>query len=242
MLAEGLGTSCGSIFDISEGEVPTYESAQRMTPKNPFLADLAGFDLALSYILFGSIMAIFWGHDLVCGEKEAGTLRLVLANPVSRHLVLAGKILGALASLLAPVLVSYLVCCAIILNAGVGEYGAEGLFVFVLFLVGLACFISVCFSASVMFSVMADRKRVSFLWSLLYWVVLIIVYPSVVPHLVEDLAPIPKREVLLDEIGSLNEEFKDRVRAIEADVERSKGSRFQSPPNRGRTTGLPAEG
>jgi ABC-type transport system involved in cytochrome c biogenesis permease component len=48
-------------------------------------------------------------YDAVCGDRRRGTLRLVLANPVPRHQVLAAKLLARWCCLALPLLVGFLV-------------------------------------------------------------------------------------------------------------------------------------
>ena len=54
----------------------------------------------IGYVL--SLIAILFTFDAVSGERERGTLRLMLANPIPRHTVLIGKFLGALISINIP--------------------------------------------------------------------------------------------------------------------------------------------
>ncbi|MDE0682321.1 MAG: ABC transporter permease subunit, partial [Candidatus Poribacteria bacterium] len=54
----------------------------------------------IGYVL--SLIALLFTFDSVAGERERGTLRLMLANPVPRHTVLIGKFLGALVSISIP--------------------------------------------------------------------------------------------------------------------------------------------
>ena len=41
-----------------------------------------------------SLIALLFTFDSISGERERGTLRLMLANPMPRHIVLIGKFLG----------------------------------------------------------------------------------------------------------------------------------------------------
>ena len=54
----------------------------------------------IGYVL--SLIAILFTFDSISGEREHGTLRLILANSVPRHTVLIGKFLGALVSISVP--------------------------------------------------------------------------------------------------------------------------------------------
>lgn len=68
------------------------------------------FSLLAPLMLIG--LGIALGTGAVAGEEERGTLDLLMASPVSRGRVLAGKALGALAALTAVAAVLYLAVLA----------------------------------------------------------------------------------------------------------------------------------
>ena len=69
----------------------------------------------IGYVL--SLIAILFTFDAVSGEREHGTLRLMLANSIPRHTVLIGKFLGALLSVSIPFTVAVLVNLLLISTA-----------------------------------------------------------------------------------------------------------------------------
>ncbi|MCK7541385.1 MAG: ABC transporter permease [Marinilabiliales bacterium] len=72
-----------------------------------------------------SLVALLFGFDQINREKEDGTLRLVLANPVPRGAVLLGKWLGNFASLAVPfLLVTALGVAVLALDTAIGFSGA----------------------------------------------------------------------------------------------------------------------
>ena len=56
-----------------------------------------------------SLIALWFTFDAFSGEREHGTLRLMLANSIPRHTVLIGKFLGALLSISIPFALAVLV-------------------------------------------------------------------------------------------------------------------------------------
>ena len=131
----------------------------------------------IGYVL--SLIALLFTFDSVAGERESGTLRLMLANSVPRHTVLIGKFLGALMSISIPfalaVLVNLLVfsmSSAIHLSAD--AWGRLGIICFVALLyTGLFLTLGLLVSARV------QRSAVSLVMLLLTWVTLVVFMPSV---------------------------------------------------------------
>jgi len=92
------------------------------------------------------LLGLLLGHDLLVGETEEGTLRLILAGGVSRTQLLLGKFLGGCLSLAVPLLLGFVVAGAVIAwtarDHAVGSFfrlAASGLGLGVIFLaLGLA--------------------------------------------------------------------------------------------------------
>lgn len=73
---------------------------------------------------FGSalvpIIAIVVGYASVVGERESGSLKVLLSLPFSRRDVVLGKVLGRSAVVAAPILLGFVVSVLVLLPAGVG--------------------------------------------------------------------------------------------------------------------------
>ena len=61
-----------------------------------------------------SFMGILFTFDAISGEQERGTLRLMLANSISRNTVICGKFLGAFFTIAIPFLIGTIVSLSII--------------------------------------------------------------------------------------------------------------------------------
>jgi Cu-processing system permease protein len=60
------------------------------------------------------LLGLLLGHDLIVGESEAGTIRLVLAAETSRTRLLFGKFLGGSMTLAVPLVVGFIVAGTVI--------------------------------------------------------------------------------------------------------------------------------
>lgn len=68
-----------------------------------------------------SFMALFFTYDSICGEREAGTLRLILSRAIPRYKVLLGKYAGAMITIGMPLFVGLLVSLIIVISSGIVE-------------------------------------------------------------------------------------------------------------------------
>ncbi|MFC1537804.1 ABC transporter permease [Candidatus Latescibacterota bacterium] len=82
---------------------------------NPWVKTFGSLDWIYIIGILGSFIAIALTYDAFTGEKEDGTLRLLLSNNVPRYKLLIGKFLGAFLALFIPLVIGQLVSL-IILN------------------------------------------------------------------------------------------------------------------------------
>ena len=76
---------------------------------NPLPILFPPLDFLFIVTIIMSLLAILFSYDAIAGERQNGTLRLVIANSVSRAKILLGKCIGGMASLLIPFILSLLV-------------------------------------------------------------------------------------------------------------------------------------
>jgi len=83
-------------------------------------------DLVFVVTILLSLAALIFSYDAVSGEKEDGTLKLMLANDVPRARILMGKIAGGTLTLFIPFLVSmFLGLLIVLVNPRVAWAGAN---------------------------------------------------------------------------------------------------------------------
>ena len=79
----------------------------------------------IGYVL--SLLALLFTFDAMSGERERGTLRLMLANSIPRHTVLIGKFLGALISLCIPTVLGILINLLVISTSNAVHFSSGGM-------------------------------------------------------------------------------------------------------------------
>ncbi|MEO0743609.1 MAG: ABC transporter permease subunit, partial [Bacteroidota bacterium] len=102
---------------LAVGQADLYPAAHRIVAAStvsvgssdaltsPLRLAAGAFDLAFVLLYLLPLLALALGYDLTASERERGTLRLVLAQPLSRRSLVAGKLLarGGLLALLVVV-------------------------------------------------------------------------------------------------------------------------------------------
>ena len=131
----------------------------------------------IGYVL--SLIALLFTFDSVAGERERGTLRLMLANSVPRHTVLAGKFLGALMSISIPFALAVLINLLVLSTSstvylGADAWGRLGIIFFIALL-----YTCLFLALGLLVSTRVQRSAVSLVILLLTWVTLVVFMPSI---------------------------------------------------------------
>lgn len=125
-----------------------------------------------------SFLAIALTYNAISGERESGTLRLLLANPLPRAHVLIAKYLAHLVSLVAAVAVGALVSLLMLGLSGSVALGSRVALLFVLFLAMTAVYASVFLLLGLAVSAATGRSSTSLVALILVWALLIVVIPQ----------------------------------------------------------------
>lgn len=103
-------------FDAFVIELP-----QAIHERNFLLARFSQIDWVFLTTMILSFVAVLMTYDCICGEREAGTLRLMLAGSVPRHKVLSAKYLSAMFTVGIPLLVGFLISLIVVIVSGETE-------------------------------------------------------------------------------------------------------------------------
>jgi ABC-type transport system involved in multi-copper enzyme maturation permease subunit len=150
---------------------------------NPYMKALGQIDFVTVVTLLLSFLAVVLGYDGICGERERGTLKVMLTNPVPRAQVVLGKLVGGVISLWIPLTMAFLVCLLIVLaNGDVAFSAGDWARVGVLF--GVTClFLAQVFALSLLVSTLVRDSDTSLIICLFFWLVGGVGYITALPSL-----------------------------------------------------------
>ena len=130
----------------------------------------------ITYLL--SFIPLLFTFDALSGERESGTLRLCLANPISRPALLVGKFLGTLITVLIAFYFAVLLNLAVIsldswTQLGTADWGRLGMIMLI-----ASGYTSIFIAVGLMVSASTRDSRVSLVVLLIIWVGLVVFMPS----------------------------------------------------------------
>jgi len=128
--------------------------------------------------LIFSFIAFVFVYDAICGERERGTLRLILVGATPRATILLGKYLGLMLTLGIPLLMGLLVSLIIVITSNV-DLVSSAIWAKLIGIVALSfLYLSIFVFLGLFVSTRTAKSSISMATLLLIWVVLIILIPS----------------------------------------------------------------
>ena len=125
-----------------------------------------------------SLVALLFTFEAIVGEKERGTLKLVMAQSLPRHTLLLGKFLGAMLVLSLVMILGVVVNLLLVLSLSGAHLGA-GETVKLIGMVGLAVlYLSIFVSLGMWVSVRSSSARASLVSVLLLWTCTTLIWPQ----------------------------------------------------------------
>jgi ABC-type transport system involved in multi-copper enzyme maturation permease subunit len=125
-----------------------------------------------------SFVALLFTYDSFCGEKEAGTLRLMLSGSIPRHTILIGKYVGALIAFAIPLLVGLLINLVIVVSSRVVETSATDWLRFLALFLLSVLYLSLFLLLGIFVSSRVAHSVSSIVVLLLLWAGIVVLIPS----------------------------------------------------------------
>jgi ABC-type transport system involved in multi-copper enzyme maturation permease subunit len=190
-LADGGGRWLPNVLQVNA--FGRYEMSREQR-ENEEMPVLPGLDWSFIVGALMTLTALLISFSTVAGEKQSGTLRQVLSNPLSRLGLFAGKYLGLLSILIAVLAVGTLVNLATIAFLG-GPPLSPG----VLEALGWALLLSVlCVSAFLLtgmaVSAFTHHPTVALVVLLVIWILAVLVMPGMGRLVAEQLVKVPSQQ------------------------------------------------
>jgi len=208
----GLDKRLGNMLEVYHGYVPTLWDATMPGSANPFLNIFSSIDIVFIFEVVLSLIALLFAYDALAGERERGTLRLVLTHAVSRGHILLAKYISAMLCLLVPLLLSLLLALILLTLAPtfslrMPDFLRIGGIVF-----ASLVYLSVFYLIGLLISTMTQRTGTALMLSMFVWGFLVLVYPNMIVAVISPLhEPQVRTASAFNQIQQMWEEF-DRER------------------------------
>jgi ABC-type transport system involved in multi-copper enzyme maturation permease subunit len=204
-----------SMIDEGGGSGSIALTGTSSQPTNPLLRMFNSIDLGFVISTILSLFAVLLVFDSFSGEREQGTLKLLLSSSAGRGHLLIGKFLGALVTLAIPLTVGFLE--VMILWALHPSFSFDASVWAGAGIVYFASLLFLCsFLALAMFlSLYARESSSCLMYLLLAWVTVVVVIPAAGGFIADFLRPAGLRENMMADAEHASTEFMNALDRIE---------------------------
>ncbi len=175
-------------YDLRPGSRPAPEPYQS---SNFRLAQVPEPDWAFIVKFIFSLYAVLLGFDAFSGEKEQGTLRQVLSNPITRFKLLLAKYAAGLTTLLLPLVLGMIVSLVILGLQVPGVLSLESSGRILLFLIAACFYLSVFILVSLTLSSWMPESSSVLLVAMVVWLLFVVIAPNVSGVVADGFSPAP---------------------------------------------------
>ena len=160
---------------------------------NPSLWNIMPADTNMSWVstigLVLSFVAILFTFDAISGERERGTLQLMLSNSVPRGAILLGKFVAAFLSIGLPFLIAALINLFLLYTAGGVPLGANEWTRLGIILLIAVFYIAIFVALGLLVSSRIIQSSISLMVLLLIWATWVVLTPSTLGSIATGLKP-----------------------------------------------------
>jgi ABC-type transport system involved in multi-copper enzyme maturation permease subunit len=213
IFARGISYNVGNRVKVLFGDKPMMSEGKAESRDNPFLNRFFTFDFVSVLIIIISLTAFLFTYDICTGERESGTLKIMLSNAVSRSTILLGKMLGTFFTLLPILLFSFGLCLLVIqlspsIDFTLSEWVRIGLIflfsmVFLILFMIIGLFVSSC----------VQHSGTSIVICLLLWVTFLFIIPNLANYSARSFVKVGSFENLNYDISKIEIEFENKLSA-----------------------------
>ncbi len=169
---------------------------------DPIFAMFRHIDFVFIFQFVLSLFAILFTFDAINGERESGMLKLVFSNSIPRAKYLIAKIIGSWLGLILPISIPILLSILLVIIMGVPMNAIHWATLATLIALSVLMF-TFFISLGVAISAWTKRSSVSFLLSLVIWVMFVLIIPRASVAAAEQMVPVPR----ISEIESIREAY-----------------------------------
>jgi ABC-type transport system involved in multi-copper enzyme maturation permease subunit len=188
IFARGLDANTGRLYQVSFRGVevqPSQQSINRLSS----LFSVPDMLFVIKVVL--ALIAFLFSFDAICGEKEQGTLKLMLAGRTRRASVVFGKLIGRFLLVFLPFLVLFVIATMSVSLLPDVRAGESYWVRLAIITAGSALYVACFVALGTLLSSLAHRSSTSMMLALAAWVLLVFVVPNMGVTVAQAMGDVP---------------------------------------------------
>jgi ABC-type transport system involved in multi-copper enzyme maturation permease subunit len=188
--------------------------------RNFKMPDIPELDWAFIIKIIFTLYVLLLGYASISGEKELGTLRLILSNSHGRIKFLVSKYIAIILTVMIPLIIGVLISLIIIGISIPQVFTLSNLIRILLMLVLAITYLSIFAFLSLLISSLIHQSSVVLLVLLAVWILFAIIIPNVPSILSEEFSKVPSEYEIANQVGPMiQKQVWERIDQIRKKVE-----------------------
>jgi ABC-type transport system involved in multi-copper enzyme maturation permease subunit len=191
--------------------------------RNFKMPDIPELDWAFIIKIVFTLYVLLLGYSAISGEKEQGTLRLILSNSHGRIKFLVSKYIAIILAVSISLLIGVLISIIILGISIPRVLSLDNLLRILLTLISALAYLSIFMFLSLLISSMVHQSSLVLLILLAVWILFAIIIPNVPNILSEEFSKVPSEYETANQIGPLiQKQVWEGITKIREQVEQGK--------------------
>ncbi len=188
MLIRGAADQIETSIWMSLREPPTVERNFFINPASVIFSNI---DFLYFTGIIISLVTIILSFNVINGELEGGTLKLLFSSQTPRYKIIIGKWIGRYLSVIIPFFILILVFTLVFVSVGNFSLRKEDLLILFGFVVFSLFYIAAFHSLSFLVSSLIRQSSASLILLLFLWIVFLFIIPNYSPYIAERIYNVP---------------------------------------------------
>ncbi|MFC1735561.1 ABC transporter permease subunit [Candidatus Hydrogenedentota bacterium] len=214
-------------------KLPRFQTARSV---NPIHIMFPVADLLFVVATIMSLLAFAMSFDAVSGERENGTLQLLMSYSVPRDLVILAKWIGGYMALTTPFILAALGGAVIIVSSSEIGFSVQDWLAYGLIVASSMLFMAVMFSIGILMSALFRESATAIAVLVFLWVTGVMISPNASPHLAELITPVKSSDAIENEVNetvaiqgrAIRKNFYDKKDAFLSEYKKMKKSKAKT--------------
>lgn len=217
ILSRGVMQSFARQYPVTVEGINIYAFGLMSNYDSQFMKTLVQIDFTAVVGLLLSFLAVVLAFDGICGERESGTLKLLLTNPIARGEIVLAKLAGGMLTLAVPFAVGLGISLLIVVATPHAVLTAEDWWrVGALFLVS-TLYLGLVYALSLMVSTWTRSTDTALILCLFAWLVSGVGYLSALPSIGRYAIETPPNQQYMERRQALYDAHRELLRAWDAE-------------------------
>ena len=218
VLSGGIDNQLDNLEKIDIDQVSGIGTTISQT--NTLLSVFPALDVTLIFRIVVSILAILMAYDVISGEKEEGTLKLMLSSTTARHQVLIGKLVAGLMTLIVPVTAAFIVGLSILLHSRkVSLNGVQWFYIALMYFASLT-FVTAMFNLGLLLSCLCKSSAISLVFALFLWLFLAAILPDSSAYVASQFRATDSPDELSGKLKAVTDARKSEIDKLTKDIKK----------------------